>query len=187
MDTKKVKDLMVPLEEYAVVSNKATLVEALHALEKAQQTLKPGQHRHRAVLVLDKDNRVIGKIGHLGFLKALEPKYNVLGDMGKLSQVGLNAEFINSMMDNFHFFQDELCDLCKRARHINVVDVMHPVTESIDENASLSEAIHNMVMWSTLSVLVTRGKDIVGLLRLSDVFQEVADFMKKECDYEKSS
>ena len=184
MDTKKVKDLMVPLEEYAVVSHEATLIEALRALEKAQMTLKPGKHRHRAILVLDKDKRVIGKIGHLGFLKALEPKYNILGDMGKLSRVGLDAAFINSMMENFRFFQDDLCDLCKRARHINVVDVMHPVTESIDENTSLSEAIHDMVMWSTLSVLVTRGRDVVGLLRLSDVFQEVADFMKKECDYE---
>ena len=184
MHTKKVKDLMVPLEEYAVVSDKATLVDALRALEKAQLTLKPGQHRHRAVLVLDKNNRVVGKIGHLGFLKALEPKYNILGDMGKLSRVGLDAAFINSMMENFRFFQDDLCDLCKRARHIDVVDVMHPVTESIDENASLNEAIHNMVMWSTLSVLVTRNGEIVGLLRLSDVFQEVADFMKKECDYE---
>ncbi|MFZ5981745.1 MAG: CBS domain-containing protein, partial [Candidatus Zixiibacteriota bacterium] len=84
---------------------------------------------------------------------------------------------------NFRFFQEDLCDLCKRARNINVVDVMRPVTESIDENASLSEAIHKMVMWSTLSVLVTRGNDVVGLLRLSDVFQAVADYMKNECDF----
>jgi hypothetical protein len=51
---------------------------------------------------------------------------------------------------------------------------MIPVTESIDENALLTEAIHRIVLWQTLSILVTRGGEVVGILRLSDLFDEIS-------------
>jgi len=179
MDKKCVKDLMVPLDEYAIISQEATLLDAIIALDDAQKSLPPGRQPHRAVLIVDESNRVIGKIGQLAFLKTLEPKYNALGDIGGLSKAGLSASFISSMMDHFRFFQDSLNYLCRRALTMKARDAMHPVTECIDENASLSEAIHKIVMYQTLSILVTRGTEIVGLLRLSDLFKEVSDQMKK--------
>ena len=47
--------------------------------------------------------------------------------------------------------------------------------EYIDRNATLDEAIHQLVMGSHQSLLVTDGKDIVGILKLTDVFEEVSD------------
>ncbi len=185
MDTKRVKDLMVPLDEYAVVPEEATLLEAVIALEEAQKRLPDGRAPHRAVLVTDKNKRIVGKVGQLAFLKALEPKYNVLGDLEMLARAGVQAEFISSMMENYQFFQDNLTDLCWRGRNIRVRDVMRPVAEHIDENASLREAIHQIIMLQTLSILVTRGSDVIGLLRLSDLYEEVAMQMKNapgDCD-----
>jgi ssDNA-specific exonuclease RecJ len=40
-------------------------------------------------------------------------------------------------------------------------------------------ALHQLTAGSNLSLLVTRGKDIVGVLRLSDVFAAVFHAMKK--------
>ena len=74
----KVVDLMVPLSEYATVSEDATLYEAVLELEKAQEEFDHTRYRHRAILVLDSDGKVIGKLSQLDALKALEPKY---GDM----------------------------------------------------------------------------------------------------------
>jgi len=174
MDQKKVKDLMLPLTDYAVVSEDATLLDAFAALDEAQSKLPPGRQEHRAVLVMGKNGRVVGKIGHLGFLKALEPRYGAMGDVEALSRAGLSAEFISSMMDNMRFWRDDLADVCARAKTTRVADVMRPVTESIDENAPLTEAIHALVMWQTLSLLVTRGGEAVGILRLSDLFAELS-------------
>ena len=55
-----VKDLMVPLSEYATVSEDATLYEAVLSLEKAQENFedKHTRYRHRAILVLDKKGDV---------------------------------------------------------------------------------------------------------------------------------
>ena len=57
---------------------------------------------------------------------------------------------------------------------MKAADAMHPLSESVEESASLSDAIHKIVMWQHLSLLVTRGDEVVGLIRLSDLFDEIA-------------
>lgn len=177
MKTKSVKDVMLPLSGYAVVSLDATLRDALKELDRAQMNLPAGKQPHRAVLVADENGEIVGKLGHLGFLKALEPKYDVFGDMDRLSRAGVSEEFVNSMMDNFRFWTDDFSRLSQRARIVMIKEVMTPVDENISQDASLAEAIHRMIMWQTLSILVTRGDEVVGILRLSDLFTEVASYV----------
>jgi CBS domain containing-hemolysin-like protein len=181
MDSKLVKDIMVPLDDYAVVSDTATLLDAVIALEKAQSRLPVGRDPFRAVLVVNSQGRVVGKVGQWSVLKALEPKYQLLGDdVHKLAVAGVSDQFLASTMEHFRFFKDKLSDLCMGAYDRRVTDVMNPVTEYIDENAGLCDAIHVLVMRQTLSVLVKRKDTVVGLLRLSDLFQEVTRHMKEQ-------
>ena len=56
MKTITIKDLMVPLDEYATVQEKATLSEAVLALEQAQEKYQQLPYKHRAVLVLNAKN-----------------------------------------------------------------------------------------------------------------------------------
>jgi CBS domain-containing protein len=179
MDKTAVKDVMIPLEEYPVVSEDATLVDALLALDEAQNKLPPGRQPYRAVLVVDRGRQVVGKLGQWTFLMALEPKYAVHGDMGRLAKAGVDPGLIESMMEHYRFFQDSLSDLCARAAGIGVREIMRPVGDSVDEGAPLSHAIHKMVLGQTLSILATRGAEAVGLVRLSDLFDVVADYMKR--------
>jgi len=178
MDEKRVKDLMVSLDEYPVVSQDATLRQAVLALEEAQKRLPGGRQPYRAVLVVDEKKRIVGKIGQLAFLGALEPRYDVIGDLDSLSVAGVSEEFVASMMEHYRFFQERLSDLCARSSRVLVKDVMRPVTQSVDENATLQETIHRIVMWQTLSLLVTRDDAVVGLVRLSDLFDAVAEQLK---------
>lgn len=180
MKTKLVKDIMLPLDEYAVVPMDSTIRDAFLALDRAQLKLPPGSEPHRAVLVSDKNDKIVGKLGHLAFLKALEPKYKIFGDLDKLSRAGVNEEFINSMMDNFRFWGEDIIVLCRRAHTIKVKDVMKPVTENIDENATLTEAMHRILMWQTLSILVIREDKVVGILRLSDLFRVISEYIKSD-------
>ncbi len=178
MDEKRVKDLMVPLDKYGLVSQDATLLEAVMVLQEAQKKRDRSHQPFRAVLIIDDNKNVVGKLGELAFLKALEPKRNVLGDVNKLSRAGVSEQVITTVLSHYQFFQDKLSNLCFRARDIKVKDVMHPMTESIDEDETLCEAISKIIMWDTLSALVTRKGKIIGLLRISDICQEVAEQMK---------
>jgi CBS domain-containing protein len=174
MRTKYVKDIMLPLDEYAVVPENATLFESFLILEQAQKKLPPNRQPHRAVLVVNDKNKIVGKLGHRGFLLALEPKYNQLGNLDIISKSGLSKDYITSMMANFGLWQSEMEDIRRRTKSIKVKDVMRPVTESIDLNAPVHEAIHKVILTQTLSILVTEGDNIVGILRLSDLFDEVS-------------
>ena len=178
MDEKKVRDLMVPLGQYPVVEEGATLLEVVKALDEGQKRLPPGKQPYRAVLVVDQQGKIAGKIGQFAFLAALEPKYSLFGDLDKLQNSGLSPEFVSQVMDHYRFFDENLSDLCQRRSALKAAAAMHPLSESVEESASISDAIHKIVMWQHLSLLVTRGDEVVGLIRLSDLYDEIALQMK---------
>ena len=62
----RVKDIMVPLEEYATVHEDSSLADAVYALEKAQKAFDVSREKHRAILVYDNnkiDSREIKPMG----------------------------------------------------------------------------------------------------------------------------
>ena len=88
METKRVKDLMVPLDEYGVVPQDATLIDAILKYEEAMKKRDRSRQPYRAVLVVDNKGQVIGKLGQLAFLKALEPQHHALSDISRLPGAG---------------------------------------------------------------------------------------------------
>jgi CBS domain-containing protein len=182
MERTNVKDLMVPLEEYAMVFEEATLFEAVMALEKAHEDLDRSRYHylHRAVLVYDKNKKIVGKISQLDVLRALEPKYMEMGDQGALSRAGFSPQFLKSMLEQQSLWARPLKDVCGKAAKLKVKSFMYTPTEGeyIEDSASLEEAMHLLVMGRHQSLLVTRGENIVGILRLTDVFMEIFRLMR---------
>jgi CBS domain-containing protein len=181
MKTRRVRDLMVPLAEYATVNEDASLYAAVLALEEAQKKFRQDAYKHRAILVLDKGGRVVGKLSQLDVIKGLEAGYKKMGDFKGISHTGFSTEFIKSMVDKYDLWQKPLEDICKRSPHIKVKDVMYTPTEGeyVPEEATLDQALHQLVVGHHQSLLVTgKGKEIVGILRLTDVFQEVCEMIK---------
>jgi CBS domain-containing protein len=184
MKSYSVKDLMVPLSEYATVSEDATLYEAVLSLEEAQEKFedKHTRYRHRAILVLDKSGQVIGKISQIDALKALEPKYQDMIQGGGSQRYGFTKNFMKSMLADYNLFANPLDDICRKAGEQNVKVFMSTPTEGeyVSDDATLDVAIHQLVMGHHQSLLVTAGEKIVGILRLTDVFAALFHKMK-EC------
>ncbi|MFH1742024.1 MAG: CBS domain-containing protein [bacterium] len=179
MTIQRVKDLMVPIDEYPFVSVDASLVDVVTALHESRARDVSDREPHRAVLIVDHQKRIVGKIGQLAFMKALEPRYSLMGNANALRNVGLGSEFLEWMADNVRFWHEDFSILCQRARFITAKEIMQPIEESIDIEASLSEAVHGFVLWQTLSLLVTSKGNIVGILRLSDLYNTVADAIRE--------
>jgi len=179
-----VKELMVPLSEYATVTEDATLYEAVLSLEEAQEKFedKHTRYRHRAVLILDKNGNVIGKLGQLDVLRALEPKYQGMIEGEGSHRFGFTKEFMQSTWEDYNLFANPLDDICRKAGEQNVKEFMYTPTEGeyVSEDASLEAAIHQLIMGHHQSLLVTRDEKIVGILRLTDVFAALFHKMK-EC------
>jgi CBS domain-containing protein len=180
MQSMKVGELMVPLAEYATVSEEATLNEAVLALDEARKRVEGDRDKHRAVLVLDQKGCVVGKLDQWTVLWALEPRYKEMGNLRETSRYGFSPEFLRSMIESYGLWRKPLEGICRKAAEMKVKDLMQTPTEAeyVGENASLDTAIHQLVMGRHQSLLVTRGEDIVGVLRLSDVFRKICDGFK---------
>jgi CBS domain-containing protein len=180
MRTITVRELMVPLEAYATVSREATLREAILALERAQMTLDPSRHKHRAILVLDEGGKVVSKITMKNILVALEPNYGKVEGMGVLERSGFSPDLIKDMLKNNALWSEPLQLFGERAAKLKVCDFIQAPSadEYIDENASLGEATHQMLVQPVLSLLVTSNDEVIGILRLSDVFTKICDIIR---------
>lgn len=177
MRTMTVRDLLVPLSEYATVNESASLFEAVQALEAAQKAFDPKKHKHRAILVLDAQKDVVGKLGMFDILMALEPKYADLDAAGMLSRSGYSPEMIQSLLKDHFLWSEPMKFLCSRTPNLRVRDFMEAPADGvyINEYATLDEAIHQIIMCRYQSLLVTRDDKVVGILRLSDVFSQICD------------
>jgi len=178
-----VKELMVPLSEYATVPEGSTLFDAVLALEKAQEEFDHTKYKHRGVLILDKDKRVIGKLSQLDVLRALEPKDEDPGEINELNQFGFSSNFVHKLRKQRRMKATPLKDLCSKASKLRVEDFMQTLSEGefIEQEASLEMAVMQLVMGRHISLLVTRDKEILGILRLTDAFAAVFHTMK-ECE-----
>jgi CBS domain-containing protein len=68
----------------------------------------------------------------------------------------------------------DLVDFQERARSTMVRDIYTPATIAIPEDATVYDAILRFLNHQTLSLIVRRGDETVGILRLSDLFEEIS-------------
>lgn len=183
----KVKDIAISLKEYATVKEDATLYEAIKILKDAQRkylrNILDGQeikYPHRAILVVNEDGEVVGKLSQLDILRSLEPKYAEImknPNVSKLAASGFSAEFLEGLIEKFNLFSYGFRDLCQKTAQSKVKDFMYTPTEGefVREYDTLDIAVHKLVLGHHQSLLVVNeDSKIVGILRLVDVFEVIA-------------
>lgn len=171
-----VKQIMIPLKDFPQVPVEATLYQAIITIYDSHDCLPDHRYHPRAVLVVDGEGAVVGKLDLRDCIRALEPKYGEIGDFNRLTHWGLNPEFVRSMVKKHDLWRDPLDSLCDKVAATSVADFMNRPQEDeyVPAEATLGEAMHQMVMGRQLSLLVTEGEKVVGFLRLCDVFSYVA-------------
>jgi len=170
-----VKDLMVPLSEYAVVDEDASVYDAVLAMQAAQARFDQTRYRHRAVLVADKSGRIMGKLGQLDMLRALEPKYEEMRSGSGVTHLGFSRRFLMSMLDSYELFSQPIERMCHHVFEQKVSRYMQRPGEgeTIEVEASVDKALHLLVVCQHQSLLVMDDGRIIGILRLTDVFSAV--------------
>ncbi|WP_299977316.1 CBS domain-containing protein [Desulfobacula sp.] len=188
MELIKVKEIMVPLLEYATVNEEDTLETAVRTLLASHQTADQSKYKHRAVLVFDKDGDISGKVSSLDILRALEPKYSQFGSSDHLSKMGLSRfglsdDFLHSLVENYNLWDESCESLVKKAKNRKVKDIMYSPQEGeyVNEDLSIPEAIHQFILGHHQSLIVLNKQNkVIGILRLTDIFMLICDLMVKE-------
>jgi hypothetical protein len=169
----KAKELMVPLEEYPIVDSTSSVLDAVIRLVESRQKMETGKQPYQAVLVADKHGRIMGKLGQLALLKATEPKSRVSQDHDALERAGVSDAIMETALEHYRTFQLDFPERCTVAAKAQVSSVMAPFKEHLDMDTPLCEVVHKMLQWQTLSILVTENDKPIGLVRLSDLCDEI--------------
>jgi CBS domain-containing protein len=172
---KKVRDVMIPVTECAVVGEEATVKEAVAALGKSLHKLESGEFvGHRSVLVLDKEQRPVGLLTYRGLIKAIEPR---LIDPGKIPGQTLPWQEGAAAISWEGFFTQRIHQEARK----KVKEIMKPLRLiTVEAGAPLMEAVHLMIRNDVgLLPVVERGA-VVGMVRINELFMEIANTVTGE-------
>jgi len=176
----KVRDLMIPLERYSVVSLHSTLREATLSLRTAYCELEAGlctEAGPRTILVMDDDQELVGILDFRSILKVLIPE--VAGGLsGKLASLGVSVTFaeadtpaLDEKGARFH------ARVLKNAE-VRVEKIMLKIKGTIQADADLLDALR-LVFRNKLTVIpVYEGKRLIGVVRDTELFLAVADILR---------
>lgn len=175
METKIVRDVMIPIENYITVKEEDSLFDVIQTLESSKT--KDKGHAHRDAVVVDGDGNFIGKVTMIDIFRALEPNYSKI-DVDKLLEGGkgyLTEEMIESVYKDFDFWVAPSKTICERGQTKKVSEVMHVPTsgEYIMEEDSIEKALHLYVLGAHQPLIVKKGETVTGMLRFGDVFDVV--------------
>jgi len=181
MRTKTVEGLMVPVADYATVSKDARLEEALKALENENKRYGDGPYRHRSLVVIDEKRHVVGRVSQIDIMRALEPRYNEVGDAKWIERSRLSKRMLITIREQFQLWEQPLNAIRKILANLTVAEIMQVPTpgEFVEDSDTMNIAMHRIVMGSHHSLLVTRKEAIVGILRSTDVFNALYDMIQR--------
>ncbi|GAB7022057.1 hypothetical protein JCM12178A_06150 [Salidesulfovibrio brasiliensis] len=169
----KVRDLMIPLSEYTTATGKETLQELFNMLDNS---IPEGLSRpHRDVLVVDESGDLRGKLSILDVFMALEPSYAKM-DTTANGQI-LTGDYVRKIFNEYDLWSSSLKEACSYGAERKVEDVMHtPAKEEfIQADETLDLALHAFIMGVHQPLIVMDGKEVVGVLRLGDVFDTLRE------------
>lgn len=155
---KRVKDIMIPIEDYSSVSVNNTVKEAIAILKKSFCSLDSGEcHGHRSVLVFDNENKLVGMLNFRALLLAIEPRFLKYEGGPSLFKEG--------------FFTER----AKEEAEKKVKDIMQPIElMTIGADDVILKAVHLMLKNKLGTLPVTRDEKVVGMVRINEVFNEMA-------------
>ena len=163
-DSKKVKDLMIPLEDYPHIPYWFTLRQAMAIVREAAIKFE-GAFEPRAVLVFDERYQLMGMLTLRDIIKGLEPRF--------LQETGLIKMDPSLTVLVGDLFGPGL----KEASQKPVSEVMSPIKVTIQGSDPIAKALFLMIKENVGMMPVIQDNKVVGMIRLSDLFKEISEMV----------
>ncbi|MGD8562268.1 MAG: response regulator [Desulfarculaceae bacterium] len=168
----KVREVMIPREDYTEVSSDTLVKDAIVALRDSFSTKAASnsimETGHRSMLVTDSAGKVVGILTILDLLRALMPSYFTAPKPFLADSIQYSPMFWEGM------FTREVKALGKRS----IGEFMSPTPPVIDADANLMLAAYTMIQKLTRRLLVTAEEEVVGVIREQDLFFEMERILR---------
>ena len=169
-------DLMVSLDGYPHVSRTVTIKEAVMAMTASSVVLSDGHIMlPRYLLVMDESNRLVGVLNRRHILRGLTPQYDSLMQAQKQleSRMGIATPMISTSMMWDALFGPAAVNAARRP----VSSIMIPASVSVERSDTLGTVVSTMLQNDINVLPVTDGGKTVGVILMTEVFDNVAEFI----------
>jgi CBS domain-containing protein len=164
---KKVKDLMIPLEDYPHIPYWFTLRQAMAIVREAAVKFE-GSFEPRAVLVFDEKYQLLGILTLRDIIRGLEPRFLKETDLIKAdpSLTVLMGDLFGPGM--------------KEQSQKPVSEVMSPIKVTVNGDDPIVKALFLMIKGNVGVMPVMMDSKVAGMIRLSDLFTEISKLVLGE-------
>lgn len=164
---KKVRDLMIPLEDYPHIPYWFTLRQAMAIVREA--TIKfEGVFEPRAVLVFDEKYQLMGILTLRDIIRGLEPRF--------LKETFLVKKDVSLSVLCAELFGPGM----RQESQKPVSEVMSPIKVTVNANDPIAKALVLMIKENVGMMPVIEDKKVAGIIRLSDLFKEISEMVLGE-------
>ncbi|MCJ7679952.1 MAG: hypothetical protein MUP70_04420 [Candidatus Aminicenantes bacterium] len=184
----KVKDIMIPIEEYDKVDIDARLCDVLGTLQKNNAAEMAGERAfHKTVFVTDQNSKIVGMIAMYHLIRGLVPESAKKSAMRAYHPV-LSArakevaEEIAEIQERFLWLDHTFRELVRQEAQTKVRDMMGPVEEILKEDDTLNWAIYAMFRADVREPLVVREGKVVGVLNLMVITRALLEVIGPQCE-----
>lgn len=168
---KKVRDIMIHIDDYSKVSVDDTVKDAVSTLmDSFAKFVSSGrimETGHRSLLVYDDNGDVVGILSITDLIRALRPAY--------LSAA--KPSMADSMQYSPMFWEGLFTTQVKTLAQRKVGDIMSDVARQVDQNMNLMEAANVMFTSKIRRMIVIDEKTVVGVVREQEIFFEIANII----------
>jgi len=158
--SKKVKDLMIPLEDYPHIPYWFTLRQAMAIIREAAIKFE-GAFEPRAILVFDEKYQLMGILTLRDIIRGLEPRF--------MHETGLVKMDPNLAVLVGDLFGPGL----REASQKPVSEVMSPIVVKVEGDDPIAKALFLMIQENVGLMPVIQDSKVAGMIRLSDLFSEI--------------
>jgi CBS domain-containing protein len=184
-DEKKIKDIMVPIEEYHTIDQDAELRVAMKIVKKDYEDLKASRIAgfHKTLFVTGANGKIVGKLSMHDFFQGLIPEHAKAPELSRAYYSVLSSraieveEEIRDFQQRFEWLHHGFLELVKQAAGKKVREVMSPVHPVLKEEDSINHAIYAMFKEKVRRPLVIRDGQIVGVVDSIHIFNEFIELV----------
>ncbi len=154
---KKLKDIVIPLNDYPHMPYWATLEEAVVLLNFTYDT------GHNTLLVFDESYRLLGMLNQRKILTGIQPRF------AKSSPGRITIEW-----------EELIASSIPQQLKKPIKDFMSPINTIVDVEDHILKVAHLMLNKSGINLLpVKESEKVIGVVRMHDVFHEITGFILK--------
>ncbi len=170
---KRVREIMVPIDQYPSVRDNATLRDAIMVLDGARLDVQGRKSQPRVLLEFDAIHVLVGYARRRDIMRGLEPGFMITEPMTyrkKLFDVAADPNLAELPYDR-------VVSRIRMQAERPVSDVMQPIETTIDSDNHLMKAIHEMVTLNLYLIPVIHERQLVGVIRSVDIIHELAQLL----------